>query len=147
MAADPKKLTDPKRVRILMKNAEDAGETELVAACRRRLFELSGVDEADPLDRRLWQAVAALEETLREKHGRTQVAGYTRRKIRDAGAVATLSGWALKPKATDGFTALVENGMAEFTGEFVVAQFPDRFEPHVVEAARARLVEHGVALP
>lgn len=147
MAADPKKLTDPKRVRNLMKNAEDAGETELVAACRRRLFELSGVDEADPLDRRLWEAVAALEETLREKHGHTQVAGYTRRKIRNAGAVATLTDWAMKPKATEGFTALVESGMAEFTGEYVIIQFPDRFEPHVVEAARARLVEHGVALP
>lgn len=147
MAADPSKMTDPAKVRQLMKNAERLNATELAAACRRRLFELSGVDEADPLDRRLWQAVAALEETLREKHGRTQVAGYTRRKIRDDGAVATLSGWALKPKVTEGFTALVAACMAEFTGEYVVAQFPDRFEPHVVEAARARLVEHGVALP
>jgi len=147
MAADPNKLTDPERVRNLMKNAEKVGETGLVTACRRRLLELSGVDEADPLDRRLWQAVAALEETLREKHGRAQVAGYTRRKIKDAGAVATLTDWAMKPKETPGFVALVAAGMAEFTGEYVIAQFPDRFQKHVVEAAQARLVEHGVALP
>ena len=71
----------------------------------------------------------------------------TRRKIKDAGALATLTDWAMKPKETQGFVALVGADMAEFTGEYVVAQFPDRFQKYVVEAARAPLVEHGVALP
>ncbi|SIT57202.1 conserved hypothetical protein [Mesorhizobium prunaredense] len=145
MAADPNKLTDAKQVRQLMLNAERRKATELAAACRRRLYELSGVDIADPVERRLAEAVAALEETYREKHGRAQAAGYTRRKIAKDGAVATLSDWALKSDVTPGFVALVEGGMAEFTG--VIAEFPDRFEPRVVDAARKRLTEHGVKLP
>jgi hypothetical protein len=147
MAADPSNMTDPAKVRQLMMNAEKLNATELVAACRRRLFELGGVDIDDPVERRLAEAVAALEETYREKHGHAQAAGYTRRKIKNAGAVATLSDWALKPDVTPGFVALVGAGMAEFTGEYVIAEHPDRFEPHVVAAARKRLAEHGVRLP
>ena len=147
MAANPSKMTDPKKVRQLLANAERLDATELAAACRRRLYELGGADLDDPVERRLAQAVAALEETYREKHGRAQVGGYTRRKIADAGAIATLSDWALKPDVTPGFLALVESGMAEFTGEYVVAEFPDRFAPHVVAAARKRLEQHGVNVP
>ncbi|APO69759.1 hypothetical protein IE4872_PA00008 (plasmid) [Rhizobium gallicum] len=51
------------------------------------------------------------------------------------------------PNATPGFIALVEGGMAEFTGEYVVAEFPNRFQPDVVAAARKRLEQHGVKLP
>ncbi|MDE3799572.1 hypothetical protein I7G59_19910 [Sinorhizobium meliloti] len=147
MVADPNKMTDPKQVRQLMLNAERLNATELAAACRRRLFQLSGIDVDDPVERRLAEAVAALEETYREKHGRAQAAGYTRRKIARDGAVATLSDWALKQEVTPGFVALVEGGMAEFTGEYVIAEHPDRFEPRVVDAARKRLAEHGVKLP
>lgn len=46
-----------------------------------------------------------------------------------------------------GFTALVEGGMAEFTGEYVIAEYPDRFELRVVDAAKRRLSDHGVKLP
>jgi hypothetical protein len=147
MTADPGNMSDPKKVRQLLANAERLNATEMATACRRRLFELGGADLDDPVERRLAQAVTALEETYREKHGRAQAAGYTRRKIANAGAVATLSDWALKPNVTPGFIALVEGGMAEFTGEYVVAEFPDRFEPHVVTAARERLHKHGVKLP
>jgi hypothetical protein len=147
MAADPSKMSDPTKVRQLLTNAERLNATELATACRRRLYELRGANLDDPVERRLAEAVAALEETYREKHGRAQAAGYTRRKIADVGAVATLSDWALKPDVTVGFVALVEGGMAEFTGEYVIAEFPDRFEPHVVAAARKRLEQYGVELP
>lgn len=147
MAADPSGMSDPKKLRQLLVNAERLKATELAAACRRRLYELGGADLDDPVERRLAQAVAALEETYREKHGRAQAAGYTRRKIANSGAVATLSDWALKPDVTPGFVALVEGGMAEFTGEYVVAELPDHFEPHVVAAARKRLEKYGVMLP
>ena len=147
MAANPGEMTDPKKVRQLLANAERLNAAELATACRRRLYELGGAEFDDPVERRLAQAVAALEEAYRKKHGRAQVAGYTRRKIASAGAVATLSDWALKSDVTPGFLALVESGLAEFTGEYVVAEFPNRFDPHVVAAARKRLEQHGVELP
>lgn len=147
MAADPKAIDDPKRVRQLMVNAQARGETALVQACQRRLYELGGANYDDPVERRLWQAVTAYEETLQVKHGRKQPAAYTRRKIAAKGAIATLTDWALDADVTPGFTALVESGMAEFTGEYVVVEFADRFAPEAVAAARKRLADHGVALP
>lgn len=147
MVADPTTMTDPKRVQQLMANADRLGETSLVRACQRRLYELGGMDYEDPITRRLWQAVTAYEETLRRKHGKSQRAGYTRRKIADKGPVVTLSDWALDKKVTPGFEALLEAGMAEFTGEYVVIEFARSFQPHVVAAARARLEAFGVILP
>jgi hypothetical protein len=147
MAADPSKITNTKKLQQLMSNAEERGETTLARMCMRRIYELGGADHADPVVKRLWQAVTAYEETLRRKHGKSQRASYTRRKIEAKGAIATLSDWALDQKVTPGFEALVSAGMAEFTGEYVVVEHAERFEPHVVLAARKRLENHGVALP
>jgi hypothetical protein len=147
MAADPTTMTNPKRIRILMNNAEERGETGLARLCLRRLFELGGSDYSDPVEKRLWQAVSALEEQHRIKHGRAQAAGHTRRKIKNKGAVVTLTDWALAKDVTPGFTALVESGMAEFTGEYIVLEFPDRFDEKAIAAAKARLQAFGVALP
>lgn len=147
MAADPSKMTDPKRIRILMQNALAKNEDGLARLCMRRIFELGGADETDPVDKRIWQAVTALEEQHRIKHGRAQAAGHTRRKIKNKGAIVTLSDWALAKDVTPGFTALIESGMAEFTGEYIVLEYADRFDDKVVEAARARLEGFGVALP
>ena len=147
MAADPNNITDPKKLQQLMANAEARGETGLARMCLRRMYELGGADHDDPVTKRLWQAVTAYEETLRRKHGKSQRASYTRRKIEAKGPVVTLSDWALDKKVTPGFEALIEAGMAEFTGEYVVVEHAGRFEPHVVAAARKRLEEHGVMLP
>lgn len=147
MAADPSTMDDPVKIRQLMTNADARGAEALVAACSRRLYELGGINVDDPVERRLWQAVAAYEETLRKKHGKAQKASYTRRKIAAKGAIVTLADWASDSKMTEGFKALVESGMAEFTGEFVVVEFADRFDPAVVAAARRRLAEYGVQLP
>lgn len=72
---------------------------------------------------------------------------HTRRKIAEKGPIITLSDWALDKKVTPGFEALIEAGMAEFTGEYVVIEFASRFEPNVVAAAKKRLQEFGVVLP
>lgn len=143
MAADPTTMTDAGDVRQLLMNAERLGAPDLARACQRRLYELGGRDVEDPIERRLWQAVAAYEETLHRKHGKPQKASYTRRKIAAKGAIATLSDWALDTKVTPGFEALMEGGMPEFTGEYVVVEFADHFPPNVVEAAKARLAAHA----
>lgn len=146
MVLDPMKMDDPEKIRNLMKNAEGKAP-EIVTACKRRLFQLSGRDYDDPIERRIWEAVAALEEILSAKNGRRQAAGYTRRKIRETGAIKTLSDWALSPKETEGFVALINDGLAEFTGEFIIMEHPDRFDDAVLVAARERLERHGVSLP
>jgi len=146
MALDPMTMDDTAKIRNLMKNAQGKAP-EIVTACKRRLFQLSGRDYDDPIERRIWEAVAALEEILSDRNGRRQPAGYTRRKIKTAGAVKTLSDWALSRKETEGFQILVDDGLAEFTGEYIIMEYPDRFDENVVNAARARLERHGIRLP
>lgn len=147
MALDPTAMTDAASVRRLLANAVRLNNDDVAQACRKRLYELEAPEKADPVEQRLWQAVAAYEETLREKHGRKQPASYTRRKIAAKGAVQTLTDWALEQSVTPGFEALVRSGAAEFTGEYVVVEFAQRFPPEAVEAARKKLVAHGVKLP
>jgi len=144
MAADPTTMTDVKDVRTLMLNAERLNAPELALACQRRLYELAGVDVDDPIERRLWQAVAAYEETLHRQHGKARRASYTRRKIATKGAIATLTDWAMDTKVTPGFEALMANGHAEFTGEAIVVEYADHFPPEAVAAAKARLAAHAV---
>ncbi|MBW4964055.1 hypothetical protein [Sulfitobacter sp. CW3] len=146
MAADPdpKKMWDVEAVRRLLTNAVRLKREDIVNACRIRIYELSGCNYEDPIERRLWQAVTAYEETLREKHGRKQQASYTRRKIASKGALQTLTEWALDPKVTPGFEALVAANAAKFTGEYVVVEYAYRFSAEAVLAAQLKLKAYGV---
>lgn len=147
MAPNPASMTDASSVRRLLANAVRLNEDRVAQACRKRLFELEAPEASDPVEQRLWQAVAAYEQTLREKHGRKQPAAYTRRKIAAKGAIQTLTDWALDKNVTPGFEALVKSGSAEFTGEYVVVEFAKRFPPEAVAAAKKKLIDHGVELP
>lgn len=144
MTVDPNEISDPEKLRRLLANAERLDRHDVARECRRRIFELAGVNIQDPVEARLWQAVAAYEELLREKHGRQQRASYTRRKIEQKGAVQTLTDWAIDPKVTPGFETLVNSGLAEFTGEYVVLEHQNRFPADAVTAARKKLETHGV---
>jgi len=147
MAADPATMTDPKRIRVLMQNALDRKEEGLARLCMRRIFELGGADQPDPLVRRLWQAVTAYEESLKLKHGRAQRETKVRKKIESKGPLVALADWATSKDVTPGFLAVIETGMAEFTGEYIVLEYADSFDDSVVQAARTRLEGFGVALP
>ena len=129
---------DIAKVRRLLANAERLGENELVKKCKKRIFELSGSDGKSEIEKRLFQALAAYEELLIEKHGKVVKANYTRRKIRDKGVIKTLTDWALDAKVTPGFEALVAQDLEEFTGEKIVIDFADEFPAEVVEAAKRK---------
>ena len=141
---DPNEMNDVEAVRRLLANAVRLKREDIANACRIRIYELSSHDYEDPIERRLWQAVTAYEETLREKHGRKQQASYTRRKIAAKGALQTLTDWALDPKVTPGFEALVAANAAEFTGEYVVVEYAEKFPVEAVRAAKKKLRMYGV---
>jgi hypothetical protein len=147
MSADPSTMNDPKRIKILMQNALTRGEEGLARLCMRRIFELGGAHHPDAMTQRLWQVVTAYEETLRIKHGRAQRATKMRKQIETKGPIATLAALATDKVVTPGFIAVVESGMAEFTGEYVVLEYANRFDDAVVQAARTRLEGFGIALP
>ena len=48
---------------------------------------------------------------------------------------------------TNGFKLLVEKGLPEYTGEYLVLRYSTRFPADVVELAKGRLLEYGIAPP
>ena len=122
-----------------MANAERLGEDEVVKRCKKRIFEIAGNEGKTEIEIRLFQALAAYEEILREKHNKAVRANYTKRKIQNKGAIQTLTDWALDKKVTPGFEALVSQGLEDFTGEKIVIDFAEEFPVEVVDSASIKL--------
>lgn len=132
------------QARNLMANALKLGRNDVYQAAFRRLGEIEGGNNTDPVIRAFWSAVAAVEEVLRQKHGKSVKANYTRRKAAKVGEISCLTDWALKKNETEGFQMLLQAGLGDQTGEYVVVNYPDRFPVEAVEAAKKRLLDHGV---
>ena len=79
--------TNLEKIRSLMANAERLGEDELVKKCKKRIFEIAGNEYETEIEKRLFQALAAYEEILREKHDKAIRANYTKRKIKNKGVI------------------------------------------------------------
>ena len=142
---DPEKingLTDPKGLRNVMKNARTRGREDLYWVAFKRLCSLQGMNVENPLERDFYAVLAAYEELLSEKNGRTTKANRTRQKIKNRGIQQCLSDWATG-QPTDGFKFLVAKGQPELTAEYLVIKFADRFDHKVVESARKRLSDAG----
>ena len=115
----------------------------------RRMCQLVGNendDPSDPLVRDFCETLAAYEQLLTEKNGRTQPAHRTRQKIANKGVYESLVEWTRGKVETEGFRILVEAGLPEYTGEYLVVRYADRFPPDVVSLARERLAAHDIAV-
>ena len=137
-----KALKTPKQCRTVMEHALARGEKDLYAAAFRQFCKLSGADHddpSDPLNRATFEAVAAYEQTLKEKHGKNQPASRTRQKLTKKGAHQSLVDWSKLHGNRSGFHALIEAGLPEFTFEAVVVRFADQFTPDVVASCRETL--------
>lgn len=141
---------DAEQLRTVIKNARKRGQTTVADAAFRRLISILPSEAPGTLEYDFWQTVYAFEHELTEERGRTTRLSRTRQKVARVGEVETLRDWALSTQETDGFKMLLERGMPELTGEAIVLRHPDRFDQHIVAAARKRLVDAGVdveALP
>ena len=121
--------------RTVMERAKRDGNDAVYQDMFRRLCAISGHendDHDDPLVRDFHATLAAYEQLLTEKNGRNQPAGRTRQKVKNKGIVQSLSDWAVSKAETPGFKLLIEAGLSEFTGEYVVVRHADRFSPEVV---------------
>jgi len=95
------------------------------------------------LEHAVWRSIYALEDALTEERGKTTRLARTRQKIAREGEAKTVADLVTK-SASDGYRMLMERGWPELTFEFVALQHPDRFEPHVLEAAKVRLSDSAV---
>jgi hypothetical protein len=128
-----------------MFNARRLKRDDIWQEAFRRLCALEGLDQTDPLHRDFYQTLAAYEELLTEKNGRTTRASRTRQKLRNKGVTQCLEDWAVNSAPTEGFDLLIKNDMSELTGEFLVLKYPERFSAKAVAAAKARLARGKVA--
>ena len=140
--------TDPTALRTILANAARLGDNDIWRRAFRRLCALEGLDQADPLHRDFYETLAAYEQLLTEKNGRTTKATRTRQKLKNKGVIQCLEDWAISSAPTEGFDLLIRNGLVELTGEYLVLRYPAHFSTRAVAAARARLSGLGItALP
>jgi hypothetical protein len=131
--------TDQTALRSLMHNAKRLKRDDVWQQAFRRLCELEGLDQTDPLHRDFYATLRAYEELLTQKNGRTTRASRTRQKLRNKSVVQCLEDWATSSAPTEGFDLLVNSGMPELTGEYLVIKYSDRFSRDAVASAKARL--------
>lgn len=130
---------DADQLKQLMANAKRLGNIDVYKQAFRRLCELAGNGKPDALHMDFYSTLAAYEELLTEKNGRTTRANRTRQKLARHGVIKCLEDWAKDPKETQGFSTLVENGLVELTGEFLILKYPGDFSSKAIENARRRL--------
>lgn len=129
--------------RVALK-AGQQGKVVLQKAALERAWKLAGLGRDEPLDQDVQAMLAAREYFLFQKHGYRQPAGHARRKIKNRGNVGALESWALGKKPTDGFTELVEAGLAYFAGESIVLRHKEKFSSEAVASAEMRLRQANV---
>lgn len=86
-------------------------------------------------------AVLAYEETLRVKHGRQQPAAYTWRMMEEHGVIKAVERVVTRPAVTQGYMALIDLGLEDFSFESVVTRHPEVFSREAVKNSKARLAE------
>ena len=137
---------DPEKLRQIEKNAREQNAPEVRKAALRRITKILTKEKSDTIEHDFWTSIHALEEARTIINDRTTRLTRTRQKIKRDGVMETLRSLATSKKPRDGFLMLMELNMPELTAEAVVLRHSAKFEDHVVEAARQRLVEHGVDL-
>ena len=147
---DVTKLKSVDDCRTVMKRARAQGRQDVYAAEFRRMCQLVGSkidDPTDPLVRDFFETLAAYEQLLTEKNGRRQPAHRTRQKVANKGVHQSLIEWTRASAETEGFKLLVQAGLPEFTGEYLVVRYASRFPDDVVNLAKARLISNNIVLP
>ncbi len=147
---DGAKLKTVAECRLVMKRARQQNVPSVYDSVFRRMCQLVGSANDDPSDalvRDFYETLAAYEQLLTEKNGKPQPAHRTRQKIANKGVYDSLVEWTRGKTVTDGFKLLVEAGLPEYTGEYLVARYAERFPEDVVSLARERLAVHNIALP
>lgn len=144
------KLKTAEECRTVMARARDRGLEDVYQRVFARYCELVGIKNDDPSDslvRHFHETLAAYEQLLTEKNRTTTVASRSRQKIANKGVHQSLVEWTRAKSETSGFKLLVERGFPEFTGEYLVVRYAERFPDDVVELARSRLLKHGIPPP
>lgn len=137
-------LNDSEDLKVVMDRAQEQGREDVYQTAFKRYCEVVGRSYEDDLEKDFYETLSAYERLLSEKNGKNQKASRTRQKIKNKGFKACLEDWALSKQPSEGFLRLVENGLAEYTAEYVVTRHPDKFSDEVLASAIERLEKYEV---
>ena len=144
---DPQTFTDPEKLRKLMANAVRLGYDDLAFGCQMRIAELVGTAHNDSdVEREFWTGLAAAEEFRTADNGRVTRLVKVRAKHKRVGTEKLLSDQMMDEALSDGFDKLVAHGRGDLTAEAIVLRHEDSFSVDVVNAARKKLMDKGVAV-
>lgn len=143
---DPQTFTDPDKLRKLMANAVRLGYEDLAFNCKLRIAEIAGAAQDDVIEREFWTALVAAEEFKTAAAGKTTRLAKIRTKHRRVGAQRLLADMMMEEGISEGFETLVAHGRSELTCEAIVMRHEDAFSVDAVNAARKKLMDHGVAM-
>jgi hypothetical protein len=143
---DPQTFTDPDKLRKLMANAVRLGYDDLAFGCQMRIAELAGAAHTDAVERAFFTGLVAAEEFRTADNGRSTKLIKIRSKHKRVGAVKVLSDMMMAPELSDGFEKLVAHNRSDLTGEAIVLNNEEAFSVDVVNAARKKLMDQGVAM-
>ena len=147
---DVSKLKTIEECRTVMDRAKKLGKTDIYKNVFQRFCQLHGTLNEDPDDtliKEFWETLGAYEQLLSEKNGRRTSASRTRQKIKNKGVIQSLIDWTKSKSETPGFIQLINEGMPQYTGEYIVVKYASRFPPDIVQSAKARLDQHNVEWP
>lgn len=141
------KLKTPEECEQLAKNAEARGRADLAKAARRRAVELRALAHGAHSDaeRDALQAVYAVEEVATQRNGRKTKASRTWQSFERHGIIGTVERVVSRKMPTDGYSALVEMGLHDFTFEAVVLRYPTLFSTEAITHARERMDDRNQA--
>jgi hypothetical protein len=143
---DPQTFTDPEKLRKLMANAVRLGYPDLAFGCQMRIAELAGNAHEGELERAFWTNLGAAEEFRTADNGRVTRLVKVRAKHKRVGAERVLADQMMEEGISDGFDRLVAGGKAALTSEAIVMRHEDSFSVDVVNAARKKLMDKGIAV-
>lgn len=140
MDAKVSRLKTPEECVIFGKNVE-AKHPKLAKQARRRAVELRAIayGAETEVEREALEAIYAVEEIMSHRNGRKTRASRTWQSIQRWGILQTVERVVSRKKPTDGYNALLEMGLDDFTFEAVVLRHPDSFQPKTIEQAKSRV--------
>lgn len=133
----------PAECETLAHNAEERGAPEIARQARRRAVELRADAEGanSEAERDALRAVHAFEEVRSQDAGKRVRASRTRQSFQRNGILKTVENVVSRNKPTEGYSALVEAGLDDYTFEAVVLRHPSQFSEEAIEQAKRRVAE------
>ncbi len=136
------RTTDRRKLLDIAANADKQGVASVADGARAKFDELVAADAGDPIVPAWDDMIETSERALGHRHNfaRRLVESRVKAGVRRRDAIIeSLTKWALDPKPTAGFLAMVKVDKLDISGEALVIKFADAFPLMVVTAAKDRL--------